>query len=274
MGVNEPGGATSRAEPAGLRVTDQALAALRIAATGALRHRETVGDLLIGLAIEPEGLAGPLLRERPGALADLQAVGAAVAPLAPTSVALQWAAGDVAGRPLWTVDLLIAAVEVGGSDLADLLERCGLDPGRLRSPARPSALPASPADAQRCLAETWGFDPSDRRHTLAAGRAIARTRAVDGGAVTLVLALAVEASMLGDVPVDPDEVELRWAGALRQRTQAADRPWDAGLDAVLHAAAQLRGAQPLRATDLLLAAVLVGGSGPAFLLGTDDQPGG
>lgn len=262
-----------------MRLTDQAL----VAVTVARRHHATAGGpslagLLAGLAAEPEGAAGALLGRRPTAAAVLQERAAAAPPrLPPADVALRWAGGEVAPRPAATIDLLLAALETGADDLAEFLAACGYDQAELAAAPRPSAAPSVVAGRPDALAETFGYDPADPGLEVpAAARAVARTRAVAGGAMTLLLALDLEADTSPQaVPLAVDLrdriVAMRTAGA---PVDAADPGWDRGLEAVLDAARRSRlGPGRVSPSDLLRAAAAAGGRGPALLLAADDDAG-
>jgi hypothetical protein len=258
-----------------LRLTDQALVAVTLArghaaAGGRGAH---VGDLVVGLASEPEGAAGRRLGGYASAVTTLADRVAAAPPRLPAlEVALGWCAGEVGRRPAGTVDLLLAALEVGAGDLADLLERCGLPLGALAAGQRPAAAPLCSAGESDALAETYGLDPNAADAEPAAARAVARTRAVGGGALTLLAALAVEAASSPEaVPLDPDVLAGRMR-ALPDRGErgigeGADGDWDRGVEPVVEAAWRIRDPRmPLRALDLLRSAALVGGRGPSKLL--------
>lgn len=257
-----------------MRLTDQGLVAVTLARRGAAEQRRPahVADLVVALASEPEGVAGRLLAAHANAVAALAGrLGAAPPRLPALEVAVAWAAGDVGDRPLGTADLLRAALEVGGSDLADLLERCGLPAEALARTPAPAATPLWVAATGDALSETYGLDPAATDLHPAAARAVARARAVGGGALTLVAALAVEASTdPGAVPLDPEQLAAR----LRQLEAPVhgsgarvDPEWDAGLDAVIDAAWRIRGGASLSPLDLLRSAALAGGRGPALALG-------
>lgn len=262
-----------------VRLTDQALVAVTIARRHAGRRSPSTADLLVGLASEPDGRAAQALRRQETACTRL--VGRAVtAPprLAGLAVALGWAAREVEGRPLWTSDLLAAAREVGGSDLAELLASCGFDPHGLAVEPPDTVAPWEAIDAPERLAETRGFDPAGHAWSLPAARAVARARALGGGAVTLVVALAVEEALSPEsVPLDVGELRAR----LRRRPSAAwprlatPHAGDHGLDAVVAAGERIADPQrPLAPTDLLRAAILAGGADPAALLAPPEQDGG
>lgn len=257
-----------------MRLTDQALVAVTAARGAAGAQRATVVHLLVGLATESDGVAARALRRQDAAVACLFGLAASASPRLPClETAVGWAADAVSGRPLWTSDLLLAALEVGGADLADLLERCDVDPLDL-AVARPDALApwAVVAQGADALTETFGHDPRDTTATPPAARAIARARALGGSAVALLVALAVEQPLARDaIPLDPDELAQRLyderhssaATLVRARPDEADH----GVDAVLRAAARIRTPDsPVVPLDLLRAAALAGGTRPAALL--------
>lgn len=259
-----------------MRLTDQALLAVTLGRAGAAREDHTsVADLVVGLAAEPEGRAGLLLRRQANAATALAVRAAAASPRLPVwRVAVGWAHRDVAARPLSTTDLLDAAVEVGGSDLADLLEACGYDLAELAAPT-PEALSLADAVELGALSETYGYDPAATDATPPAGRAVSRSRAVGGGALALVAALAQETSArTAGVGIDGETLldRLRSLGAAGacaagQRLSPADpAAWDRGLDPVLDTARTIVGRAPIHPAALLHAAAVVGGRGPARVL--------
>lgn len=258
-----------------VRLTDQALVAVALARRHARAggREPRVSDLVVGLATEPEGTAGRLLAGHASAASALATRSGTAPPrLPPLDVAVGWAGGEVGQRPAGTVDLLLAALETGSADLADLLERCGLPVAVLAGVQRPAAAPLRDAAEGDALAETYGFDPGGTEAEPAAARAVARTRAVGGGALTLLAALAVEAAIQPEtVPLDTDELAGRFAAlpdrGWRSVGQAADGDWDAGLEAVVGAARRIRApGRPLHPLDLLRSAALAGGRGPTRLL--------
>jgi hypothetical protein len=226
-------------------LTDQALVAVALARAHAAGTARTphVADLLVGLAAEPDGLAGRLLREREGAAIRLRERGA-LPRLAPLSVATGWAADDARPRAATTLDLLRAALEAGGGELRDLLDAVGL--GDLAAPVIP------PEQAGETLGLRPPTDPEPGLSAEAA-LAIARTRALAGGAADLLLAI-------GRGP-QADSV-----APLPDLTGAVARGDDAGLDAVVGAARAWRGDEPVTTGDLVRAALAVGGDGPRSLL--------
>lgn len=226
-----------------VRLTDQALVAVAVARAGARERPETVADLLLGLAIEPEGAAGRQLREQPSGLAALQKrVEAPLPALAPLGVAVDWAAKDADPRPAATGDLLEAALEAGGSELADLLDACGL---QLVRRANSAGVPWP--DAAGHPLETFGYDPSGTVFTPPAARAVARARAVAGGPAALVALLALEDDSL------PLDVEALSGAAAAVDLAAGD------LDAAVDAAVAAGMGGRVDALDLLRAALTVGG---------------
>lgn len=234
----------------GGRLTDQAAVAVAVA-RAASPDEPTVGHLLIGLATETEGRAGRRLRERATAVALLtERAGSCPAP--PLTTALGQAAQHAGRRAVSTVDLLDAAVRVGGDDLSDLLERVGyqrdLD-GWLLGGVEQTWFDA---------AETLGWSPGgDDTLDPVASRVAAQARAVGGGAVEVLIAAAA-APELGD---DLDPESLAGAAGRLERTQA----WDAGLDAVVATAALLAD-PPASLRDLVRAALIAGGDGPRRVL--------
>ncbi|HEY8340241.1 MAG TPA: hypothetical protein VIK95_10250 [Egibacteraceae bacterium] len=260
----EASAAGSARPSAPVRLTDQALVAVAVARAQAGERDATLVDLLVGLAAEPDGAAGHLLRERPSAVAALQHQPPGPAPL---SSALRRAGELAASRPAGTLDLLAAAVEVGGAAFADTLERLGFDPAELRvDPDRPR-----PWDLDWVAhAETYGFDPrGDAELSRPAARVAAQVRAVDGGAVDLLLALSASPDAdLGTLLPSHDRLsDAAWR--LRKRGRPADVPperWDVGVDAVLQAARAWRSGDVVGPADLVRAAALAGGEATRTLL--------
>ena len=235
------------------RLTDQAAVALAIARTVAQPDQPTVAHLLIGLATEPEGRAGRRLRERATAAALLQRGGAAPSP--GVDEVLAAAAAAAATRAATTVDLLDAAITVGGPEVEDLLEAAGyqrdLD----------GWLAGDPLDRWFEDAETYGLQPrGDEQFDAAAARVVAQVRAVNGGAVEVLVAAA--AAPDAGVPVG-DPADLASASA---RLRGRGSSWDHGLLAVTEAARTLRDDDPVRVRDLIRAALVAGGDGPRLVL--------
>lgn len=246
-------------------MSDQACVAVVLARHSAPTGHPTVAHLLAGTAAEPEGTAGALLRERETAAGLLQARLATSPPgLADLPAAVHAAAQTAGHRPVDTVDLAASALNLGGSLLEELLESCGYDGTSLHRALASAA--DSRGDPQR-LRETMGLPPHGRHPVLsrAAARVVAKVRAIDGGAVDVVLALAVT----DEEPVfTAEEAEAVLAACWRLRKRGEDRAedWDAGLDAVVSTAAIVRAAARASSMELLRAALLSGGRGPARLL--------
>jgi hypothetical protein len=266
-------GVNTTTAPSRARVvlTDQALVAVTLARRHAGSGRATVAHLVVGLASEPEGAAARLLRPHDAAAARLaDRLGSAPPRLPSVEVALGWAAGAVRGRPLWTTDLLAAALEVGAADLADLLAACSLELADLPEASPDGLTPHALLDRAGALAETHGYDPADATFTPPAARSVARARALGGGAVALVVALAAEHAVAPDaVPLDPDELAVRLRATRRPDVLWLPAPdeRDRGLDAVVDAACRIRAAgRRVTPLDLLRAALLAGGRRPAALL--------
>lgn len=257
-----------------VRLTDQALVAVTIARQTAAAHGRTptAADLIVGLGSEPDGWAGHLLRRREGALIALAGRMASVPPaLAPLAQVVANAADHAAPRPPGTHDLLRSVLVVGGADLSDLLEACGFSPAGLW-PAEMEARLA-PFEADELWAptsETVTLDPPDDLElTPPAARAVARTRAVAGGSVDLLLALAsAPDAALEDLIGAVGGLELALARAqLEQHDPAAAADgWDRGLDEVLGAVAVLARERRATTADLLHATLVAGGPGPLAVL--------
>ena len=254
--------------PRRLVLTDQAAVAYKITrSTAVTRNPERPGeprltDLLLGMATETEGQAGHLLRAQPNATMALLSAGMSqdeAHTWPPAAVALRWA-DDAAGgtRPLWTLDLLHASCEVGGSALAAWLEPLGLRTGQLMAAATEQHEPD-------VVSETYGLRRDDPDLGADAAQAVARSRAKGGTAVSLLFALALHAHD-GRLPLNPDQLKDRYVklGASAQRDDAA---WDAGIDTVIQTARVLRlGSEPLTPLELLRACAVAGGHGVKKLL--------
>lgn len=262
--------------PGPIRLTDQALVAVTLARQhAAVAGRvATVADLVLGLSQEPDGSAGRVLRQRESAVVAL-ARHPLPPRLAPLDVALSWAADDAVPRPACTLDLLAAAVEAGGAELADVLDTVGLPASDLLPEGREAD--GGSHERQYPGTETVGFDPrggSAAPLTLDAALAVARTRAVAGGAVALLLAVAhgPQAEEPGQRPLPGREEVAEALGRVRARgePERAGTRWDPGLAAVLHAARVWRGEGRVSAADLVRAAVLAGGEGPGAVLDEAD----
>jgi hypothetical protein len=171
---------TSTASPT-VQLTDQALVAVRMAQSLAGDARPTVGHLLAGLAGEPEGMAGRLLRQRFGETAARIALHDEVASpdLVPLSTA--YVAVPVLDRPCWTLELLLAARRVGGTTLDELLQSCGIDLVGAAGELDPRMPTAADLDEGDDGPETFGLlSLVDVGFTHAADLAVARTRAHGG----------------------------------------------------------------------------------------------
>ena len=234
-----------------LRLTDQAAVAVALAKAGAVGGQPSIGHLLVGLATEPDGRAGRRLRERATAVWELSQRVATV-PTRPAADALSAAALAAKSVVVDTVALLDAAIRTGGGDVADLLETCGfhrdLDgwlPGATQWFDDPETLGWSPT----------GDDVLDP----VASRVAAVVRAIDGGAVDVVIA-AVAAPETDLAHLDPAVLATAAGGLPRTKH------WDAGLDAVIAAAPLLSDGHRASVHDLLRAALVAGGEGPRRLL--------
>lgn len=236
------------------RLTDQAAVAVAIARALSAGTVATVGHLLAGLATEGEGRAGRRLRERASAAALLtQRVAALPAP--PLETALARACASAGRRAATTVDLLDAAIAAGGCDIDDLLASAGyqrdLD----------GWLAGDPQDNWFEDAETYGFQPhGDETLDRTASRVVAQVRAVDGGAVALLIAgsAAPDAALPGPDP--------RALAAVAARLRGSSDRWDSGLETVVQAARTLSDGPRVTVRDLLRAALVAGGDGPPLVL--------
>jgi hypothetical protein len=252
--------------PRRVRLTDQALVAVTLARRVAAAHGRppTSGDLLVGLAAEPDGWAGHLLRRNGTAAAALsQRAGSLPPALGALEEVVAAAADRAAPRPPGTVDLLTAALTIGGADLDDLLAACGYD----HADVWPDEGWDDPRGAEDDRA--WTFtaetltldDPDGPALTPAAARAVARTRAAGGGAVELVALLLDEPGLRGGHPT----------GGPVLATGREHEPWDAGLAPVLEVAAVLADGDAASTYHLLQAAVVAGGRGPRARLSRPDD---
>ncbi len=224
-----------------MHLTDQASVAVRVArslgGSGGARAnvapggaRANVAHLVAGLAGEPEGLAGTLLRQRFGELAPRIALHPSVAARALPSISTAFVALPVTDRPCWTLELLQAARRVGGEDLEHLLAECGAGLRDYADELDHHVVGPDQADERTEDPETFGrWSLLDRGFTRDADLAVARTRATAGTSRTLLGWLA------------PDEVT---ANAL---ASAPDVP----LDAVVERAAA--GSAPIGMSDLITA---------------------
>lgn len=256
-----------------VRLTDQALVAVTVARhTARAQGREpTSADLLLGLAAEPEGWAGHVLRRRSSPLAALAERSGSLPPsLASLEEVVGVAASRARPRPPGTADLLAASVAAGGADLEDLLSACGFTPEDLRVDSGSHTALPSDAIADEALWHSGSetVSAADEADWLepAARRAVGQVRALGGGAVDLLILLAADHGPIADSGGEIDAAMLN--AARRALAPFADAPaaWDAGLDAVLAAARLLAENRLVSPTHLLQAALLAGGSGPAAVL--------
>lgn len=243
------------------RLTDQAAVAVALARASASDRSATVAHLLAGLAAEGEGRAGARLRERASAAAVLTDR-ARTAPAPPLEHALRAASQRAESRAATTVDLLDAAVSIGGEDVTDLLAAAGyhrdLDGWVL----------GDAADDWFEHAETYGFHPGgDAVFDASAARVVAQVRAVAGGAVELLIAAAA-APDVGVLDADPSSL-----AAVAAQLERGARPADAGLDAVIVAATTLAEGDAVTVGDLVRAALVAGGDAPRLVLDLADKPG-
>lgn len=242
-----------------VRLTDQALVAITVARrVGEDQHRHpTAVDLLVGLAAESDGRAGTLLRELPNAAARLSDRAGNPPPgLPPLDDVVARAEAEQPARPVPTGGLLTSLLEAGGSDVVDLLTACGYDSRELyRAATRDQGVGS----------ETFGLG-SDPDLAPDAALAVARVRAAAGGAIELVFAIAATPDGEELIPEDPEALSAVLERLNRHGEPArAGDDWDRGLDGVLATARTWR-EPPIGTRDLLRAAVVAGGRGPARLL--------
>jgi hypothetical protein len=259
-----------------VRLTDQALVAVTIARQ--LAAGRSIGpssaDLVLGLATEPEGWAGHLLRaggERP--MIALAARARSQPPdLTGLDEAVSRAATRAQPRPPGTADLLVAALEHGGRDLPELLAVCGfpvLDLESVRWRLRASSWYLDAEEDWGTTAETVTLTgPDQPRLTKAAARAVGRVRAIAGGAVDLLTALDLDPAIdLTDwTGTSRTDIVLARLEVEREQPAAGDPGWDLGLDPVLEAARVLAGQDPVSIGPLLHATLVAGGRGPLTIL--------
>ncbi|HVL99696.1 MAG TPA: hypothetical protein VM324_10440 [Egibacteraceae bacterium] len=251
--------------PGRVRLTDQALVAVAAARQAGAHHgrHPTAADMLVGLAAEPDGCAGALLRTLPSAALGLvERTRTTPARLPGLEAVVGRAARRQGARAVSTADLLAALLEAGGPDVTDLLDACGYDARALYR-----AVTGDPAAAH----ETFGLG-SDPDLSVDAAFAVARVRATGGGAVDLLLAIASTGGSQSVLPGGEEELAGRLAGLWEDGEPARTGPdWDLGLEAVL-AAARAMVAPPIDALDLVRAALLAGGQGPGRLLENAQPP--
>ena len=244
-----------------VRLTDQAAVAVALARRAAGDASVSIGHLVVGLTLEPDGRAGRRLRERPTAAA-IVADRVTTTPAPAIDVALQRAGTRAGRRAVGTVDLLDAALAEGGAALAGLLDEAGyhrdLD----------GWLAGDPDLDWFDNAETYGFDPAGTDSMdPAASRVVAQVRAVDGGAVEILIAAAAapESPQTG---ADPRDLAVT-----AQRLRGSTNRWDVGVEAVLAAAEALRGGDQVTVADLMTAALVAGGDGPRLVAEFTSEPG-
>jgi len=249
------------------RLTDQALVAVSLARAAALasdRHA-TVADLLAALAVESEGEAGRRLRNRSSAAAAL-AERAVSVPAPPMDAAVRNAVQHSGARAATTVDLLEAALVVGTDDVADLLAGAGYDRDL------DGFLVDDVFGELDGAGETYGLSPAGAPDLdEPAARVVAQVRAIAGGAVALLLAVAAAPDADGAVLLG-DREALALARSNLDRRGLGDQPgWDAGLDVVIDTAAQLREGERTTTRDLVRACLIAGGDGPKAVVEEADR---
>ncbi|MDQ3710395.1 MAG: hypothetical protein M3387_14035 [Actinomycetota bacterium] len=249
------------------RLTDQALVAVSLARAAALasdRHA-TVADLLAALAVESEGQAGRRLRNRSSAAAAL-AERAVSVPAPPMDAAVRNAVQHSGARAATTVDLLEAALVVGTDDVADLLAGAGYDRDL------DGFLVDDLFGELDGAGETYGLSPAGAPDLdEPAARVVAQVRAIAGGAVALLLAVAAAPDADGAALLS-DREALALARSDLERRGLGDQPgWDAGLDVVIDTAAQLREGERTTTRDLVRACLIAGGDGPKAVVEEADR---
>lgn len=231
----------------GATLTDQAAVAIAVARSAAKPGDATVAHLLVGLVTEGEGRAGRRLRQRTSAAALLVQRGGRT-PAPPLARALSHVGRLVGRRAVTTVDLLDAAIAVGGEDVTDLLDAVGyhrdLDGWLVGDP-----------DADWFEeAETLGWSPGpDETLDPAAARIVAQVRAVSGGALEVLIAAAAapDAGM--------DDIDPQALAAAAACWPADTSTFNADIDTVVGAAELVTETAPTTVPDLVRAALIVGG---------------
>ncbi|CAN5354128.1 hypothetical protein BH23ACT9_BH23ACT9_23990 [soil metagenome] len=176
----------------GTRLTDQAAVGVHMAEALASGN-PSVAHLVAGLAGEPEGLAGVLLRQRFGDAAPRIALhqsldAASLPPLSTAFVAL-----PVLDRPCWTLELLQAARRVGGEDLDALLDMCGIVLAPYDTDLEHRTIAPEEVEETVEVPETFGrMSLLDAGFSHGADLAIARTRAVGGDSHALLAWLGAD----------------------------------------------------------------------------------
>lgn len=239
-----------------VQVTDQARVAIEIARSmGA-----SATALVAALAIEPDGRAGHVLRERSSAattLAMQHAPGGT-----DLDTVLITATGLAGDRPLWTTDLLVAGMR--DPEAAAVMITSGFDVAELSGQGRRLAELGSWQDPW-AAAETVGAvaGPTDGLDATAS-LVVGRVRARGGAAIDLLCALASSDEVHALDGVDPAELAAVAPAAPEGSRSEAPVEYDGRLRAVV--AAAHRAALPRRATcdDLLTATLQIehGGWGP------------
>jgi hypothetical protein len=187
-------------------LTDQARVAVHMARAlaDAQGTRPNVAHLVAGLAGEPEGIAGGALRLVHGEVAPRIAAHPALDALALPPLETADVALPVMARPCWTLELLQAALRVGGADLAHLLAECGADLGagddllehRMPGPETLGDVLEAP--------ETYGrLSLLDRGFSHEADLAVARTRARAGDSADLLGWLAADEATVNALSTAP-----------------------------------------------------------------------
>lgn len=185
-----------------IQLTDQAMVAVEIARRLAARTGQapTAAHLVGGLASEPDGVAAKLMGAAGGDAIGL-ALRVDLPLLPPLDDVLRQARPWDEGVPLWTPDLLGAALRAGAEDLDVVLDDAGYDhsalPGRSAGAAwlRTMVLTGyedSETAEPELDPETRGLAPAGTGPlTAAAGLAVARARALRGRAADLALTLQI-----------------------------------------------------------------------------------
>jgi hypothetical protein len=169
-------------------------------------------------------------------------------------------------RAATTVDLLEAALVVGTDDVADLLAGAGYDRDL------DGFLVDDVFGELDGAGETYGLSPAGAPDLdEPAARVVAQVRAIAGGAVALLLAVAAAPDADGAVLLG-DREALALARSDLDRRGLGDQPgWDAGLDVVIDTAAQLREGERTTTRDLVRACLIAGGDGPKAVVEEADR---
>ncbi len=209
-----------------VHLTDQASVAVHMAMALATDGRANVAHLVAGIAGEPEGMAGTLLRQWFGEAGARLAVHPAIGARSLPPLRTAYLALPVTDRPCWSLELLAAARRVGGEDLEFLLQECGvdLDPHADELVHR---LPDQRAVEEHGeVAETYGrLGLLARGLSRDADLAVARARAADGDSRSLLRWLAVDEATLtalGSAPPVPLDAVVDRACRAGPDVRAAD----------------------------------------------------